>query len=182
MNIYAGDNALKPAQYTQILALLTTGLHEYQAEDGVTYQVKVTGAPTIAGVLHGVPVISVTLAEPGFDDDSDEFDPEITGTLAGVAFTAKLSDYQESWGVVGEFQRSITGKIIASSTVAQYAIWNLKIPKWSGPSLTVGANYAFNFSYQAENGDTVNKSGSGKLIGAPSLSGVSLSVQLEEDL
>jgi hypothetical protein len=182
MNIYAGDSAMKPAQYQELIALLTSSALTFTDEEGTDHAVKVSEPIRVQGVLNGLPILSVTLEEPGFEDTEDEFNPEINGTFAGTAFTAKLSDYAETPGLVGEFQRAITGKIISSSVIRQYATWGLTIPQWNGPSLTLGAAYSFSFSYQDSNGETVAKSGSGRLISPPSITGKSLSVTIEEDI
>jgi hypothetical protein len=182
MEIYAGDNSLKPAQYQELIPLLTSSPLTFRDEEGTDRVVKIPESIRVQGVLNGLPVLSVTLEEPGFEDTEDEFNPEITGTFAGAAFTAKLSDYTETPGFVGQFQRSITGKIIPSPAVTQYATWSLTIPKWNGPALSAGSTYSFSFSYQNTEGGTAHKSGSGRLIAPPSLSGASLSVTIEEDL
>jgi hypothetical protein len=148
MEIYAGGNAVKPAQYHQLIALLASSPLTFGDEEGIEHAVKISEAIRVQGVLNGMPILSVTLEEPGFEDTEDEFNPEISGTFAGVAFTAKLSDYGETLGLVGEFQRAITGKIISSGAITQYRIWNLTIPQWNGPSLTMGADYSFGFSYR----------------------------------
>ena len=165
MDIWAGPNHFKPEQYDQIMALLTSGTHTYIAEDGVSYTVKVSGNPRISGVLQGYPVISLTLAEPGFEDEEDSGDDvEITGTFAGHAFTAKLSDYSSMPAEFGESVRNVVGGILFSDHYGEFNVWAITLPWWAGAdSLRRGQTYSFNFSYIDADGVAQSQGGTGIL-------------------
>ena len=188
LDIYAGDSAIKLAQYRELISRLTSSSLTFTDDEGIGHAVKVSEPIRIQGVLNGLPVLSVILEEPGFEEEprfeetEDEFNPEISGIFAGTAFIAKLSDYGERLNAIGEFQRAITGKIVSSGVVGQYAAWTLTIPQWRGPPLTLGMAYSFSFSYQDINGKTVTHFGTGRLISPPNISGEALAVTIEEDL
>ena len=183
MQIWAGPSALKTEQYSQLIPLLLSSTLTYEDEEGITRQVIVTDTIRITGVLQGYPIISLTVAEPGFDETTKADDPEITGTLDGIPFKTKLSNYSVRPGLIGQFTPSITGKIIQSPRVIEYKTWSLIINDWhNNPIPQVGSTCILVVQYTTKDGVTVNDVGIGKLTSPASLSGGKLSITLQEEL
>ena len=149
MEIWAGPNYFKPEQYSQIMALLTSGTHTYIAEDGNSYEVKVSGNPSVSGVLQGYPIISVTFTEPGFDDEDSGDDIEITGTLGLRQFVAKLSDYSEDYAPFGEMTRTINGNMVTSDSpyLGDYRTYSLRLEAWDSWENKTRRGYSLSLSF-----------------------------------
>ena len=151
-NIYAGENFLKPAQYGQLIGMLTGGAHPFVDEQGVSRQVEVTRVE-VAGLLNGQQVIRVTLTEPGFEDD----DIPIAGEFHGVAFEAMLSDFSESQDFHGQVATSISGRTLRSGHFDPRTTWTLRLPYEPGyDGLRLYSRYDCWFSY-TKDGQAVRK-------------------------
>lgn len=182
MEIFAGPSIMKPGQYTEIAPLLTASPHTFIAEDGSSYQVRVENNWRVVSLLSGHPIISVTLTEPGFNDEkAGGSDIEITGTFAGYSFTAKLSDYSCPTQLFGQMTRSLAGTLKKSVFFSEYLEHTLSLPWISGfDTLRHGAQYSFNFSYADTDGVYRTVAGSG-LLTQNSRSGDKITVTLTQD-
>lgn len=179
MEIWAGPNYFKPEQYAQIMALLTSGTHTFVAEDGVSYSVKVSGNPHVSRILKGYPVISLTLAEPGFETEDSGGEIEINGSIAGHSFTAKLADYSRSNVAHGERVSTLTGNFLYSGNFGTRKQWTFNIPWWAGADdLSLKSSYSFSFSYIDVDGVLRTVSGAGALT-STSQSGGTVTLTLD---
>jgi hypothetical protein len=159
------------------------GHRTYLDVDGTSHGVTVSN--DMDGDLSTVAAIEITLTEDGFDDASESeesSDIEITGVFDGYSFKGKLTDYSETAGLVGQFERAITGKIIPSPYARQYVTANLKIGNWNRMLPKIGGIHSFSFSYTDSDGTAVEKHARGRILSASLLNGNILSVELQEDL
>jgi hypothetical protein len=193
-DIYGGPNIFHSAQYQPIIDEILTAsqagtLTFTEADSETPVSVKVSGNISVTGIMRGLPIITVSVEEPGFSDDSgldtaSINDVTIYGNFGGVYFEGKLSDYSESIVLVGELQRAITGKIIPSQTALQYLVSSLSIPNWHNkPMPKIGERWRFTLSYRDKATDTVFiRRGGGRIVNSPNLNGMTLMVEIQENL
>jgi len=189
MEIFAGPNAVKPAQYHELIPLLLSSSLAFTDEEGIARQVEISDMIHVTGVLQGFPILSVAIAEPHFDATSDD-DIEITGTLMfmsgieviNINFTTTLANFNTTDGFIGQFGRSLTGHLVQTGGVASYGIWSFTIPNWRNPMPRVGSWIWFSVEYTDKTGIPVQVFGSGRPTTPPRLAGDTLSITLEEAL
>ncbi|MDR1510753.1 MAG: hypothetical protein LBS53_14095 [Synergistaceae bacterium] len=189
--IYGGPNMYFPSQFGSIIdELLAAGqagtLTFTEADSSVPVAVKVSDNISISGIMQGVPVISLSVEEPGFGDETESDAGSITiyGHLGSAYFKGALSDYSETSGFIGETRRALTGRIIPSPTAKQYMIASLTIKDWRNlPMPKAGDRWQFTLSYRdAETNALFIRRGDGRIVNPPSLSGGALSVEIQENI
>jgi hypothetical protein len=189
--IYGGPNIYYPAQFdsivSEILASSQAGTLTFtEANSSVPVLVKVSDNLKVTGSMQGYPIISLSVEEPGFDADADDGnadDVKIYGNLGSSYFEGTLSDYGETTGLVGEVQRALTGRMIPSPVARQYLISSLVIKNWRNrPMPKVGDRWRFTLSYRdTDTGAVFIRRGDGRIVNPPSLSGMTLSVEIQEN-